>query len=64
MKIRELIEDATGMGAGSFASVPMPFVRMHRKRKTRAMRKESGQDLIRRQPYTNIAEEQGSKKNG
>ncbi len=64
MKIRELIEDATGMGAGSFASVSMPFVRMHRKRKTRAMRKESGNDLIRRQPYANIAEEQGSKKNG
>ena len=63
MKIKELIEDATGMGAGSFASVSVPFVRMHRKRKTRAMRKESGQDLIRRPPYANIAEEK-DKKNG
>jgi len=41
----------------------MPFVRMHRKRKSRAMRKESGSDIIRRQPYANIAEEQ-DKKNG
>lgn len=64
MKIKELIEDATGMGSGSFAAVSMPFVRMHRKRKNRAMRKESGSDIIRRQPYSNIAEEQGTKKNG
>lgn len=63
MKIKELVEDATGMGAGSFASVSMPFVRMHRKRKNRAMRQESGQDIIRRQPYANIAEEK-DKKNG
>jgi hypothetical protein len=64
MKIKELIEDATGMGAGGFATVSMPFVRMHRKRKNRAMRKESGTDIIRRQPYANIAEEKDTKKNG
>jgi hypothetical protein len=63
MKIKELIEDATGMGAGSIAGFSMPFVRMHRKRKSRAMRKESGSDIIRRQPYANIAEKQ-DKKNG
>ena len=63
MKIKELIEDAGGMGAGSIAGVSMPFMRMHRRRKSRAMRKESGSDIIRRQPYANIAEEQ-DKKNG
>lgn len=63
MKIKELIEDATGMGAGSIAGISMPFMRMHRRRKSRAMRKESGSDIIRRQPYANIAEEQ-DKKNG
>lgn len=63
MKIKELIEDAGGMGSGSFATVSMPFVRMHRKRKSRGMRKESGNEIIRRQPYANIAEEKG-KKNG
>lgn len=63
MKIKELIEDATGMGAGSIAGITMPFMRMHRRRKSRAMRKESGSDIIRRQPYANIAEEQ-DKKNG
>lgn len=63
MKIKELIEDATGMGAGSVAGIAMPFMRMHRRRKSRAMRKESGSDIIRRQPYANIAEEQ-DKKNG
>jgi len=63
MKIRELIEDASGMGAGSFASVPMPFVRAHRRRKDRSLRKESGNEIIRRQPYANIAEEK-DKKNG
>jgi len=57
MKIQDLIEDAGGMGAGSVATISMPFMRMHRRRKTRAMRKESGTDLIRRQPYANIAEE-------
>lgn len=63
MKIKELIEDATGMGTGSFATISMPFMRQHRRRKSRAMRKESGQELIRREPYKNIAEEQ-DKKNG
>jgi hypothetical protein len=35
----------------------MPFMRMHRKRKTRSMRKESGTEILRRIPYANIAEE-------
>lgn len=63
MKIRELIEDATGMGAGSIATVSMPFMRMHRRRKQRSLRKESGSEILRRVPYSNIAEEQ-DKKNG
>lgn len=58
MKIVDLIaETATGMGAGSFAAVNMPFMRLHRRRKTRSMRKESGNEIIRRMPYSNIAEE-------
>lgn len=63
MKIRELIEDASGMGSGSIASVNMPFMRMHRRRKQRSMRKESGNEILRRVPYSNIAEEQ-DRKNG
>lgn len=61
MKIRELIEDATSMGAGSIASVSTPFMRMHRRRKQRSMRKESGNEILRRVPYSNIAEEQDKK---
>jgi hypothetical protein len=58
MKIVELIaEDAGGMGAGSVAVLAMPFMRPHRKRKTRSMRKESGNEILRRMPYNNIAEE-------
>lgn len=58
MKIVELIaEDAGGMGAGSIAAVSMPFMRPHRKRKTRSMRKESGNEILRRVPFNNIAEE-------
>jgi hypothetical protein len=58
MKIVDLIvEDAGGMGAGSVAAVAMPFVRAHRKRTTRGMRKESGNEILRRVPYNNIAEE-------
>lgn len=57
MKIRELTEDASGMGSGSVATISMPFMRMHRKRKTRSMRKESGAEILRRIPYANIAEE-------
>jgi hypothetical protein len=33
---------------------------MHRKRKTRSMRKESGAEILRRIPYANIAEELAS----
>jgi hypothetical protein len=58
MKIADLItEDAGGMGASSVAAVAMPFMRPHRKRKTRSMRKESGNEILRRMPYNNIAEE-------
>jgi hypothetical protein len=57
MKIRELTEDASDMGSGSVATVSMPFMRMHRRRKTRSMRKESGTEILRRIPYANIAEE-------
>jgi hypothetical protein len=60
MKIRELTEDAGGMGSGSVATISMPFMRMHRKRKTRSMRKESGAEILRRIPYANIAEELAS----
>lgn len=60
MKIRELTEDASGMGSGSVATISMPFMRMHRKRKTRSMRKESGAEILRRIPYANIAEELAS----
>lgn len=63
MKIKELIEDATGMDSGSIATVSMPFMRMHRRRKQRSLRKESGNEILRRMPYSNIAEEQ-DKKNG
>jgi hypothetical protein len=61
MKIKELVEDSMGIASGGFASVSVPFVRMHRKRKSRAMRKESGQELVRRQPYANIAEQKDKK---
>lgn len=64
MKIKELIEDAGGMGAGSFATVSMPMMRMHRRRKARGMRKESGQEITSRRSYANIAEEKDTKKNG
>lgn len=58
MKIVDLIaEDAGGMGAGSVATVVMPMMRQHRKRTARSMRKESGNGIIRRVPYNNIAEE-------
>jgi len=57
MKIQELTEDTDGMGSGSIATVSMPFMRMHRRRKTRSMRKESGTEILRRIPYANIAEE-------
>lgn len=57
MKIKELTEDASSMGSGSVATISMPFMRMHRKRKTRSMRKESGAEILRRIPYANIAEE-------
>jgi hypothetical protein len=57
MKIQELTEDAGGMGSSSVATISMPFMRMHRKRKTRSMRKESGTEILRRIPYANIAEE-------
>jgi hypothetical protein len=57
MKIRELTEDAGSMGSSSMATISMPFMRMHRKRKTRSMRKESGAEILRRIPYANIAEE-------
>jgi hypothetical protein len=60
MKIRELTEDASGMGSGSVATISIPFMRMHRKRKTRSMRKESGAEILRRIPYANIAEELAS----
>jgi len=60
MKIQELTEDTDGMGSGSVATVSMPFMRMHRKRKTRSMRKESGAEILRRIPYANIAEELAS----
>lgn len=60
MKIKDIIEEdfsAGGMGAGNVAAVAVPFVRSHRKRKSRGMRKESGTELLRRVPYANIAEE-------
>lgn len=57
MKIKDLVEDASGMGAGSIAGISMPFMRQHRRRKTRSMRKESGNEILRRMPYDNIAEE-------
>jgi hypothetical protein len=60
MKIQELTEDASDMGSGSVATISMPFMRMHRKRKTRSMRKESGTEILRRIPYANIAEELAS----
>lgn len=64
MKIKELIEDSMGIGACGFAAVSLPFMRQHRRRKTRGMRKESGQEIISRKPYANIAEEKGTKNNG
>ena len=54
MKIKELIEEDTV--AGAIAGVSMPFFRMNRRRKSRGLRKESGQDIIRRVMPAAVAE--------
>jgi hypothetical protein len=58
MKIKELIEMAGGMGAGSIGAVSMPFMQMHRRRKDRLIRHKAGEAIQQRRAAREITEEE------
>ena len=58
MKIKELIEDAGGMGAGGVAAVAMPFMQMHRRRNDRLIRRKTGEEIQKRRAAREITEEE------
>jgi len=58
MKIKELIEDAGGMGTGSIGAVAMPFMQMHRRRKDRLIRHKAGEAIQQRRAAREITEEE------
>lgn len=58
MKIKELIEMAGGMGAGSIGAVAMPFMQMHRRRKDRLIRHKAGEAIQQRRAAREITEDE------
>jgi len=58
MKIKEIVEDAGGMGAGSVAAVSMPFMQMHRRRKNRLIRHKAGEEIQHRRAAKELTEEE------
>jgi len=58
MKIKEIVEDAGGMGAGSVAAVSMPFMQMHRRRKDRLIRRKTGEEIQQRRIAKELTEDE------